>query len=501
MRNLNLTPRAQKLIKLTHKLASEMNHDSINHLHFFASFFGLKENQIQDAFRNFNIDCSQLEAEAIIVLKKECPLSTKDGGSTPILSNSSKALFKFAKQLSIKHEHKYIGLEHLFLSLFSDPDEYFLSFINTQDINFNKILDFIERKLEDENNLRVEEEKESPPNQPNNSKFNSSKYKILNSCAINLNEQVVAGKINNLHINKNLIQKISEILCRKNKNNPLIVGEAGVGKTALVESLAQTIVSGECSDFLMMKNIYTLDVTTIIAGCKYRGEFEEKFKNILKEVVNDPFIILFIDEIHTIIGAGNPENGMDVANILKPYLARGEISCIGATTFDEYKKTIADDPALSRRFQIVKLEEPSKQMVFDLIKNIKSDYENYHVINFSDEIIKFTIDMSDKYLEGRFPDKALDLIDQVGSKVKLKNFSKTPEMIKIEKKMNKLSFDQKDVKNSEGQIKILLQKYQEAIEKMVFKWKNKRYNILPKDILAVISDKTNIPLEDLEKKD
>jgi len=228
-----------------------------------------------------------------------------------------------------------------------------------------------------------------------------------------------------------------------------------------------------------------------------------KIKNILKEVVNDPFVILFIDEIHTIIGAGNPENGMDVANILKPYLARGEITCIGATTFDEFKRTISDDPALSRRFQMIKVEEPTKKEVFNLIKAIKDSYEEFHIMTFSDDMIRFIIDIADKYLEGRFPDKALDVIDQVGAKMKLKNFTKTPEMIKLEEKMKEISSKQNQMleKDFFKKMTVHVKKYQAATEKLFSKWKDSKYRIKQIDILEVVSDKTNIPLEDLKKQD
>ena len=506
MKNLNLTPRAQKLVKEAHALATEMNHDLITRLHFFIAFLSLKNNQIQDAFENFDINVNQVEAEAIIILNKEFQKSNSERKSfqytKSILSDSSKNLFKIAKQLSTKYDHKYIGLEHIFISLFEDPDSYLIAFLENQETNYDKIINFVERKLEEDdllNNSTTEEKQNEPSFLPN--QFNAKKYKLLNTYAINLNHQVMDGKINSLHINKNLVNKISEVLCRKNKNNPLVVGEAGVGKTALVESLAQAIVEGNCSDFLLMKNVYSLDVTMMVAGCKYRGEFEEKIKNLLKEVVNDPFVILFVDEIHTIIGAGNPENGMDVAIILKPYLARGEISCIGATTFDEYKKTIANDPALSRRFQMIKLEEPNKNQAFELIKNIKEGYETYHLVSFSEDILKFTIDVADKYIEGRFPDKALDILDKLGSKAKLKNFSKTAEMLKIEAKINKLLQKQNDTKDFSESMKSLMHKYQNAMEKMINKWKNKKYSICETDILEVVSDKTNIPVSDLQKQD
>ena len=502
MRNLNLTPRAQKLVKLAHKTAEESNSFKINHLHIFLSFFEFNYNQITEAFDFFEVNIADMFNEANAILKK---ISDKERSrSKQILASAeTKKLFRLAKKLSTKYDHKYIGLEHIFLSLFEEPDHSLRQLINGLDIDYDKILDYVENKLEEDDLLPSSMQEENEKTKENPNEFNPKKYKFLNSYATNLNTQVIQGKINSLHLNRDLIKKISEVLCRKTKSNPLIIGEAGVGKTALVESLAQAIVEGESSDFLLMKNIYNLDVAMIIAGCKYRGEFEEKIKNIIQEVSDDPFVILFIDEIHTIIGAGNPENGMDVANILKPYLTRGEITCIGATTFDEYKKTIAKDPALSRRFQSIKIEEPTKKQVFTLLKNIKSSYEAFHYMQFSDEMIRFTISASDKYIEGRFPDKALDIIDQVGAKVKLKNFTKSAEMVKLENKIKDLTTkeDQMYEKDFHKKINDSITKYQKATEKLFNKWKDKKYRIKNSDILEVVSDKTNIPIAELKKQD
>ena len=504
MRNFNLTPRAQKLIKEAHRIASELEHVEINNLHLLLGFFCIPNNQILDALDYFEEDSDKIQKCSFLVLnqqyKKHYPNTEFE---KPVISKISKKVFITARQISRKYDHKYIGLEHIFLALFETTDFFIRELINKLEINYDKILDYVEKKLEEEDLLPTsltdeEEESEPKPNQ-----FNPKKYKFLNEYATNLNFQVIQGKISSLHVNKGLVKKISEVLCRKNKNNPMIVGEAGVGKTALVESLAQAIVDGECSDFLVMKHIYSLDIPMVIAGCKYRGEFEEKIKNILKEVTDDPFVVLFIDEIHTIIGAGNPENGMDVANILKPYLARGEVTCIGATTFDEYKKTISNDPALSRRFQMVKVEEPTKSEVFKLIKGIKDSYENFHIMSFSDETIKFAIDVADKYLEGRFPDKAIDILDQVGAKTKLKNFTKTPEMVKIEESMKTLSTKQEKMleKDFIRKMETLVKRYQKVTEKLFNKWKDSKYRIKQSDILEVVSDKTNIPVSDLKRQD
>jgi ATP-dependent Clp protease ATP-binding subunit ClpC len=501
MKNLNLTPRAQKLIKEALKVALAHKNIRITHLHLFNAFLNLNNNQIEEAFLQFELDVVKIKEKCSKFIDDNYSVTNKKSNK-PSLSDSAKSIFTCAKEISAKFDHKYIGLEHIFLAMFEVQYDLFQLFLSSIDFNFENIVDYIESKLEEDDLMSIKEDI-SKPEQKMSESFDARKYKMLNTYASSLNAQVISGKINNLHINEELIKKISEVLCRKTKNNPLIVGEAGVGKTALVESLAQAIVNNQCSDLLGLKQIYTLDIPMMIAGCKYRGEFEEKIKNLLKEIVNDPYIILFIDEIHTIIGAGNPENGHDVANILKPYLARGEISCIGATTFDEYRKTIADDPALSRRFQMIKIEEPTKEQTFDLIKNIKKDYETYHIIEFTDDVLRFIINTAEKYIEGRFPDKALDIIDQVGSKAKLKNFTKTPEMIKIESKIMKAA--KKDKIASENQftpnIQSLLSKYQGVVEKLVNKLKSKKYKITEDDVLQVVSDKTNIPFSDLKKQD
>lgn len=501
MKNLNLTPRAQKLIRQAYELARKHNNKEISYLHFFTAFLSLNQDKVNKAFAHFKVDVSKLLAKSEKFLKENYP-SFEKIDKDPILTKESKILFQNAKVVSSKYDHKYVGLEHVFISLFITPDNVFKLFLSKNE-SFDKIVDFVEKSLEEDDFSGVENTPTNEELPEQNSIFNNKKYKTLNSCAINLNEQVANGKINNLHINEKLVKKLSEILCRKNKNNPIIVGEAGVGKTALVESLAKSIVEGKCSDFVLLKQIYSLDISMIVAGCKYRGEFEEKIKNILKEIANDPYVVLFIDEIHTIIGAGNPENGLDVANILKPYLARGEISCIGATTLDEYNKKIANDPALSRRFQMVKIEEPTKQEAIDLINNIKVDYQNFHVVEFDKEIIEFIVEMSDRYIQGRFPDKALDIIDQVGAKCKLKNFSKTQEMINIENSIKDLDSKRNEKNNNKTEEKILkhLTKYQALADKMISNWKNNKYKVQKDDVVEVISDKINIPVEDLKCED
>lgn len=488
----NFTPRAQAVIAKAKETAKFYKHEEADLIHVFAAFIescGEYAGQISEALVKFGINFP--------ILNEETKTFLKEGyRSSKTKETNLKTLCKAADALSKKYDHKYVGVEHLFVCLFDIEDQQFIEFVSKIQ-KLEKVVDYLEKSLEEGDVFNLEER------QQNNDESVELSKKFLTANSICLNSQVAEGKIPKLYVNNKLIQQLSEILCRKNKNNPLIIGEAGVGKTALVESLAQCIVEKKCSDFLALKQIYALDVPMIVAGCKYRGEFEEKIKNILKEAAQDPNVVLFIDEIHTIIGAGNPENGMDVANILKPYLARGDISCIGATTFDEYRKTIADDPALNRRFQCVKIEEPSKQETIDLLKNIKTSYEEFHCVEFSDEMIAYAVEVSEKNVSGRFPDKALDLLDQTGASVKLDLFKKSADMIAIEDKLKGLI--DKYTKNPTGKtltsIESLLKKYQNESIKLVARWQNNKYQITKLDILKTVSNKINVPLEDLQQQD
>ena len=502
MKNLNLTPRAQKLIKEAVVCATQTKCSLINSLHFLVAFLNSNHNQISDALSKFKINVDPIKEKALYQIAKKCQKNIEIK-TKPILDNETKEMLKTAKILSNKYDHKFVGVEHIFIALFSDPDSLLLEFMMEFKIqSFEKIVSYFEDILQ-QDEFETLRNIDSDFSQSSGSVADKKSKKFLNEYSVCLNDQISNGKINNLFVNEALIQKLSEILCRKNKNNPLIIGEAGVGKTALVESLAQYIVENKCSDFLALKQIHALDITMIVSGCKYRGEFEEKIKNILKEAVSDPNVVLFIDEIHTIIGAGNPENGMDIANILKPYLARGEISCIGATTFDEYKKTIADDPALSRRFQIIKIEEPSKEDTFKLVKSIKESYEKFHFISYTDETLRYAIDIADKYLQGKFPDKVIDLIDQTGSNIKLQIFKKTPQVLKLEQTIHAAGdkFNKNPDTRNQETVERLLKKYQKIVTKIVEGWQKKKYVVQEKDILNVVSNKTNIPVDELNKQD
>ena len=289
----------------------------------------------------------------------------------------------------------------------------------------------------------------------------------------------------------------------KKKNNPILLGDPGVGKTAIAEGLAHQIVSGEAPEFLLDKVVYGLDLGLLVAGTKYRGQFEERLKNIIKEVSENKKIILFVDEIHTLVGAGSAEGTMDAANMLKPALARGDIVCIGATTFEEHKKTISKDGALERRFQVVKIEEPSKEDTYNILRGVRKYYEDFHGVLYTNEALRLCVNLSDKYIGSqRFPDKALDILDQAGAKAKIDFFQRPDEAKKIEKQIEELMLKEDDEPDNEEfkkQQDDLFIKYKDILVKWSEGRNNKELFVNLKYIYDAISQKAKIPLDSINR--
>lgn len=337
-----------------------------------------------------------------------------------------------------------------------------------------------------------------------------SKTPILDNFSRDLNKLAEEGKIDPIIGRDSEVKRIAQIISRKKKNNVVIVGDAGVGKSVLVEKLALLIVKGECPSNLLDKRILSLDLTSLVAGTKYRGQFEERIKAILNELQNEPNIIVFIDELHTMVGAGNASGSMDVANILKPALARGEIQCIGATTFDEYKKYIEKDAALVRRFQKIILKEPTKSETILILNNLKEVYQNYHKVNYGDDVIETIVNLSGQYITDRqFPDKAIDILDELGSNKKIN--------IKIPDIIDELKKEVEKIKETKLQV-VKNQNYEQAaklrdeekkllvkLETEKTKWSEKqRDNLIPinvDDVYEIISDITGIPISKLDSNE
>ncbi|MDU2231405.1 MAG: ATP-dependent Clp protease ATP-binding subunit, partial [Clostridium perfringens] len=333
----------------------------------------------------------------------------------------------------------------------------------------------------------------------------------LNLYGINLIEKADKNKLDPVIGRKDETQRLLEILCRRMKNNPCLIGEPGVGKTAVVEGLAQRILLGEVPDIIKDKRIFTLDVTSMLAGAKYRGEFEERLKKVLNEVKDSDDIILFIDEMHNIVGAGGAEGAIDASNILKPALARGEIQCIGATTTDEYRKNIEKDSALERRFQPVVVKEPSKEDSVLILKGLREKYEVHHNVKLTDEAIEAAVNLSSRYITDRFlPDKAIDLIDEAAAKVRIESMIVPPRLFKQEELIANLKIEKEEaIKLQDFELAAKLRDeesmLQEELERDKELWReenyNKIYEVNKEHIAKVVSKWTQIPVERLTEKE
>ena len=333
---------------------------------------------------------------------------------------------------------------------------------------------------------------------------------ILDNFSRDLNKMVEEGKIDPVIGRDSEVKRIAQILSRKKKNNVVIVGDAGVGKSALVEKLAQLIIKGDCPSNLLDKRIVSLDLTSLVAGTKYRGQFEERIKAILNELQDEPNVIVFIDEIHTMVGAGNASGSMDAANIMKPALARGEIQCIGATTFDEFKKHIEKDGALVRRFQKIILKEPSKEETVQILNNLKDSYQNFHKVFYENGVFETIVNLSSRFITDRqFPDKAIDVMDELGSDKKIN--TKIPEVIE---KLKKDSDELKDKKiqvvksqNYEQAAKLrdeerkILSRLDEEKKKWLEKQKDNKTPITVNDVYEIISQMTGVPISKIDDKE
>lgn len=338
-----------------------------------------------------------------------------------LLNPRTKRVFDDSLAKSMMYNHNYINPEHILLALLDDVESIAYTIISGLKIDTkamkNELINYLNKS--DLKDIK----------QPEDKKKSGMKTPMLNQYGKNLTILAKEGKLDPVIGRESENKRILEILCRRNKNNPCLIGEPGVGKTAVVEGLAQMIIEGRVPEILKDKSIISLDLTAMIAGAKYRGEFEDRLKKVMDEIISSQDVIIFIDEIHTIVGAGGAEGAIDASNILKPSLARGEIKCIGATTIDEYRKYIEKDSALERRFQPVTIDEPSKEETLEILKGLREKYELHHMVKIEDEALEAAVELSDRYISDRFmPDKAIDLIDEASAKVRIENLVSTPEI-------------------------------------------------------------------------
>lgn len=418
-----------------------------------------------------------------------------------LLNPRTKRVFDDSLAKAMMYNHNYINPEHILLALLDDIESIAYTIISNLKVDLKgiktEIINYINKN--DINDAKQLEDKKKNPN----------KTPMLNQYGKDLTTLAKEGRLDPFIGRERESKRILEILCRRNKNNPCLIGEPGVGKTAVVEGLAQMIVEGRVPDILKDKYIISLDLTAMIAGAKYRGEFENRLKKVMDEIISSQNVIIFIDEIHTIVGAGGAEGAIDASNILKPALARGEIKCIGATTIDEYRKYIEKDSALERRFQPVIVDEPSKEETLEILKGLREKYELHHMVKIEDEALEAAIELSDRYICDRFmPDKAIDLIDEASAKVRIENLSSPPEIGDLKRNLEMLSKDKETAIKSQSFEKAAYLRNEEIEIKNKLNILTVNYNTLEfsnivsrTEIAKVVSVWAKIPVEKLTEEE
>ena len=493
MMTYKFTNSAQNVLEIAKEIAIELGHNYIGTEHIL---YGLTEEEngvASKVLENQNINSENVLDEIENLIGRDEERTITSLGFTPRTKRVLENAFLEARKL----DSDYIGTEHILIGIMREADSIAVRILLDLGINPQKLYNEIVKVLEEDEDINSGD---SSQNRKTGS-FNSTP--TLNQYGTDLTKSASLGKLDPVIGRKNEIERVIQILSRRTKNNPCLIGEPGVGKTAVVEGLAEKIVQGDVPEILKDKRVVTIDLSSMIAGAKYRGDFEERIKKALNEVKKAGDVIVFIDEIHTIVGAGSAEGAIDAANILKPLLARGEIQLIGATTLNEYRKYIEKDSALERRFSPVTVNEPTHEETVEILKGIRDKYEAHHNIKITDEAINAAVELSSRYINDRFlPDKAIDLVDEASSKMRLSSLEEPESLKEMEAKIEKMNQEKEaavKVQKFEkaAQIRDEVNRLKEELETERNKWKSKKTKAIPKlteeDIAKVIASWTGIP--------
>ena len=419
------TDRARKVLTLAQDEAQRFNHNYIGTEHLLLGLVREGEGVAARVLENMNVELAKVRTAVEFIIGRGDRPVVGEVGLTP----RAKRVIELAIDEARRLGHNYIGTEHLLLGLVREGEGIAAGVLESLGVNLDKVRHEV---------IRVLSQSSSAGPTPETKR--ASKTPTVDQLGINLTDAARAGKLDPVIGREKEIERVIQILSRRTKNNPALIGEPGVGKTAIAEGLAHRIVAGDVPETLLNKRVLTLDIGSLVAGTKYRGEFEERLKKIIEELRNTNDAVLFIDELHTLVGAGAAEGAIDAANILKPPLARGELQCIGATTLDEYRKYIERDAALERRFQPVMVEEPTLEQTIDILMGIRERYEQHHKVTITDEAVKAAADLSIRYITDRhLPDKAIDLIDEAASRVRLRHASAPPALREAQKDLERIT--------------------------------------------------------------
>jgi ATP-dependent Clp protease ATP-binding subunit ClpC len=508
----NFTPRAQQVLALARKEADRFNHNYVGTEHLLLGLIKLGQGVAVNVLQKMGLDLETVRSE--VEKQVGSGPETKMVGNIPYTPRVKKVLAlagKEAKSLS----HSYVGTEHILLGLLREGEGVAARVLKNLEIDIERTRNEILKEL-DPNFTPQEGEGEAqspqggaePPAAAGGGK-RETKTPALRAFGRDLTEMARKGEIDPVIGRENEIERVIQVLCRRTKNNPVLIGEAGVGKTAIVEGLAQEIAGGNVPEILREKKVVTLDLALMVAGTKYRGQFEERIKAVMDEIRRTKNVILFIDELHTIVGAGSAEGAMDASNIIKPALSRGELQCVGATTLNEFRKYIEKDSALERRFQQVKVEAPSVDQTIQILRGLRGKYEAHHKARYTEEALESAARLSDRYLTGRFlPDKAIDLMDEAGSRARISAMTRPPDVKDIEREIEEIRGQKEGAIKAQdfekaAALRDTEKQAKERLEAILTQWREQREErevvVTEDDIMHVVSKWTGVPLSRMEQ--
>ncbi|MHC5108442.1 MAG: ATP-dependent Clp protease ATP-binding subunit, partial [Planctomycetota bacterium] len=490
------TDRARKVMALANQEAQRFNHEYIGTEHILLGLVKEGSGVGANVLKNLDVDLRKVRLE-VEKLVKSGP-ETVTMGKLPQTPRAKKVI-EYAIEEARNLNHNYVGTEHLLLGLLREQDGVAAQVL----MNLNLRLEDVREEVL--NLLGASEESEEVGSVSGGGETSKKKSKTpaLDSFGRDLTEIAKQGKLDPVIGRTAEIERIIQILCRRQKNNPVLLGEAGVGKTAIVEGLAQQVIAGETPEILANRRIVVLDLAMMVAGTKYRGQFEERIKAVMNEVRRAGNVILFIDELHTLVGAGGAEGAIDASNVLKPALSRGEIQCIGATTLDEYRKYIEKDSALERRFQQIIVEPPTSNETIGILKGLRDRYEAHHRCRITDEALDQAVELSNRYITRVQPDKAIDVMDEAGARVRLKSMTKPPDLTELERELERLSGEKDEaVRNADYERAAQIRDQMDSIKlkkrTLQKEWRDRSKEIdgvVDGEVIAeVVSSMTGVPL-------
>ncbi|WP_114789579.1 ATP-dependent Clp protease ATP-binding subunit [Niabella yanshanensis] len=509
----NFSTQVKEIISYSREEALRLGNDFIGTEHLLLGLIREGDNTAIRILKGFNIDIFELRKEIELAIKDKTGKNIANINSLPLTKQAEKVIRVTVLEAKALKSNQ-VETEHLMLSILKNKENIATQILNQFDLDYDMfrqelgIVKSNEPRAEfgDENDDDFEDDKKySQQSKGSASKSNTkSKTPVLDNFGRDVTKLAESGNLDPIVGREKEIERVSQILSRRKKNNPILIGEPGVGKTAIVEGLALRIVQRRVSRVLFDKRVISLDLASLVAGTKYRGQFEERMKAIMNELEKNRDVILFIDEMHTIVGAGGASGSLDASNIFKPALARGELQCIGASTLDEYRMHIEKDGALDRRFQKVIVDPPSVDETIQILNNIKSKYEEFHSVTYTDEAVEACVKLSDRYVTDRLlPDKAIDVMDEVGARVHLKNINVPDNIVELEKKIEDVKEEKNRVVKSQkfeeaASLRDTEKKLAEELERAKLQWeeesKHKRYPITDEDIAEVINIMTGIPV-------